>query len=215
MKRLDKGDKQEIIEQISKKCLSIIYAREKKVPVGISNRHIHLSQGDLARLFGRDYSLTPYRYLIGKQFAAKETVKIIGPKGSFDKVRILGPIRTHSQVEVLLSDSYKLGVKVPLRQSGELEDTPGIEVVGPCNKIQLSQGLICAKRHIHMPSQIARILGVKDKESVNVKTVGNRSLIFEKVLIRVRDDFDYELHIDIDEANAANLQNDNLVEIYK
>lgn len=185
-----------------------------KVPVGISNRHVHLSEKDLELLFGTGYQLNMKKDLSQPgQFAAEETVTLIGPKGSLPRVRVLGPIRSQTQVEVTISDCFLLGVKAPVRDSGDLAGTPGITIEGPAGKIDLSQGLIVAQRHLHLQPSEAEKLGLKDKQYIKVQTEGERSVIFEKVLVRVRSDFLMDLHLDTDEANAAGLKNGDLVTI--
>lgn len=133
------------------------------VPVGISNRHIHLSQADLDQLFGAGYQLTPMKELSQPgQFACKETVTICGPKGAIEKVRVLGPVRKETQIEIVAGDCFKLGVKAPAKLSGDLAGTPGITVVGPKGSVQTAQGLIVAQRHIHMAPADAQAYGVQD-----------------------------------------------------
>ncbi len=186
----------------------------KMIPVGISNRHIHVSEEDLFALFGEHYDLTNLKDLSQPgEFAAKETVTIAGPKGQISKVRILGPVRQATQLEISMSDSILLGIPAPIRMSGDLAGTPGIEIIGPQGSVKLNQGVIIAKRHIHMTPEDAKNFGVKDQEVVCVKTSGIRSLIFDQVAIRVSDQFSLEMHLDIDEANAAGLRNGDRVEL--
>ncbi len=186
----------------------------KMIPVGISNRHIHLSEEDLFALFGEQYALTNLKDLSQPgEFAAKETVTIAGPKGQISRVRILGPVRQATQLEISMSDSILLGIPAPIRMSGDLAGTPGIEIIGPQGSIKLNQGVIIAQRHIHMTPKDAETFGVKDQEAVCVKTSGIRSLIFDQVMIRVSDQFSLEMHLDIDEANAAGLRNGDRVEL--
>lgn len=186
------------------------------VPVGVSNRHIHLSQADLEILYGPGYHLTPIKEL-GQpgQFAAKETVTLIGPKGSFENVRILGPVRSNSQVEISLSDSFRLGVKAPIRESGQLENTPGLQLCGPVGTLELSYGAIVALRHIHATPEIAERMGVSDKEIVEVETCGERRCVLGNVLVRVSEQYALEIHLDTDEANACGLKNNDYVLIRK
>lgn len=187
-----------------------------KVPVGISNRHIHLSQPDLETLFGSGYELTIRNDLSQTgQFAADETLTVEGPKSALHRVRILGPTRSETQIEVSRTDSFALGVQPPLRDSGSLDASPGIKLVGPKGEVKLKQGVIIAQRHIHMSEADAQAFGVKDKELVTVKTGGDRGVTFENVLVRVRNDFVLEMHIDTDEANAALLANGQLVEVFR
>jgi len=177
-----------------------------RTPIGISNRHIHLSQSDANTLFGSNYQLTKMKDLSQPgQFAAEETVIIKGPKSEIAKVRVLGPYRKFSQVEILASDNFKLGTNAPLRLSGDLEGSEPIEVIGPNGTLHLNQGLIVAKRHIHMTVADAELFGVTDGQIVKVKTPGERGLVFDNVVIRVDDSFLLDMHIDIDEANAAGL----------
>jgi Propanediol utilization protein len=187
---------------------------KRTVPVGISNKHLHISQKDLEVLFGPGHQLTPTKEL-GQpgQFACAETVEMVGSKGSFGKVRILGPIRPETQVEISLTDAIQLGIKAPIRESGELEETPGLTLVGPAGKIEMERGVIIAARHIHMDPKTAEEYGVKDKDLVTVRVSGQRGLLFEEVLVRVREDFALEMHVDTDEGNAAMLSNSQEVEI--
>lgn len=184
------------------------------VVIGVSNRHVHLSQADLEVLFGKDYVLTKMKDMKQPgQFATNEKVDIVGPKGKFSGVRIIGPVRKETQVEVSITDSFKLGVKPPIRQSGDLQGTPGIKVVGPKGEVDIPRGVIVAARHIHMPQYIADIKGYKDGQVVKVETYGERKIIMHNVVLRVSDKMAKEMHIDVDEANAAGLKNDDLVKI--
>lgn len=175
-----------------------------QVPVGVSNRHVHVSQASLERLFGSGYELQKVRDLSQPgQFAAAEMVTIVGPKRSIENVRILGPARSLTQVEISRSDGFTLGVHPPVRLSGHIEGTPGITIVGPRGEIHINEGLIVAARHIHMTPADAERFGVEDGEVVAVRAETPRPVVFQDVLIRVRDDFALDFHIDIDEANAA------------
>lgn len=186
-----------------------------KVPVGISNRHIHLSQEDLETLFGKGYQLTPVKDLKQTgQFAAEETLTIATKKGVIQNVRVLGPTRSKTQVEISRTDSFALGLRPPVRDSGALEGSEGVTIIGPEGSIKLDEGVIIALRHIHMSPVDAEQFGVQDKDIVTVKVDGERGLVFENVLVRVRDDFVLEFHIDTDEANAAGLANNQEVEVY-
>jgi len=192
----------------------IIGQQIKKISVGISNRHIHLSAREKDILFGAGYMLSYMKSLSQTgQFAARETVTIVGTKGSIENVRILGPERKQTQVEVSRTDMYKLGINAPVRDSGDLEGTPGIIVIGPGGMVSLKEGVICAKRHIHMNHKDASAFNVAERQEVMVKTSGERGTIFSNVLIRVDDSFVLELHLDTDEANAACLGNNDKVEI--
>ena len=154
-----------------------------QIPVGISGRHVHVSRADLDILYGKDYQLQKMKDLSQPgQFACNETVDIVTPKGGFNRVRILGPERKQTQVEVSLTDSVKLGLKPPVRDSGSLDGSPGIKIIGPAGEIDLDSGVIVAYRHIHMTPADAQEFGVKDKEIVKVRCQGERGLIFDQVL---------------------------------
>lgn len=187
----------------------------KFVPIGISARHVHLSQRDIETLFGPGHQLTPIKPLVQPgQFAAKEQVTLVGPKGSIEKVRILGPARGETQVEVALTDAMKLGVKnCPIRMSGKLSGTPGIKLVGPKGELTVSQGVIAAERHLHLSDAQAAAYGVKDGDAVAVKVSGPRPVTLEGVICRVGSAHELEMHIDTDEANACCLSNGDLVEV--
>ena len=187
-----------------------------EVPVGISNRHIHLSEKDLETLFGEGYKLTIRNDLSQTgQYAAEEIVTIEGPKSSMKNIRILGPTRKETQLEISRTDSFALGVKPPVRDSGFLDGSPGITLIGPKGQVTLDKGVIIAQRHIHMSDADAESFGVKDKELVSVRVGGERGVVFENVLVRVRHDFVLEMHIDTDEANAAMLGNSQMVEVFR
>ncbi|PLV57360.1 phosphate propanoyltransferase [Thermotoga sp. SG1] len=189
--------------------------KEPGIIVGVSNRHVHLSREDLETLFGKGYELTPVKELRQPgQYAAKETVTIVGPKGAIENVRVLGPVRKETQVEISRTDAFRLGVRPPVRDSGDLEGTPGIVIIGPNGILVKEKGVIIAKRHIHMHPKDAEHYGVKDKDIVKVIVEnGDRRLIFDDVLIRVREDFALEFHVDTDEANAAMLNTGDFVYI--
>jgi len=188
----------------------------RQVPVGISNRHIHLSKEHLTQLFGEGYELKELKPLSQPgQFAAEEMVTIVGPKGEIPKVRILGPVRKETQIEISRTDSFVLGIKPPVRDSGDIEGTPGLIVKGPKGEIELEKGVIIASRHIHFHPDDAARFKVKDGERVKVKTFGDRSVIFEQVLVRVHPNYALDCHLDVDEGNAAGLNNGDMVEILK
>ena len=176
------------------------------VPIGVSNHHVHLSQTDFHKLF-HNQEMTVFKHL--KQhadFASNETVDIIGPKGEIDHVRVLGPYRKHSQVEIARSENFQLGVDAPVRLSGNLDNTPTVKLRSANAEIEVS-GVIVAKRHIHMSLDDAKRLGVKlgDTLRVEIDGEGERKTIFDDVVARPREDFILEMHIDTDEANAANV----------
>jgi len=177
---------------------------EKPIPIGVSNRHVHLSKEDLEVLFGQGYELNRVKELSQPgQYACAETVILAGPKGCIEQVRILGPVRSQTQVEVLRSDSFRLGVNAFVRESGSLNGTEGITLIGPKGSVQLTEGVIAAQRHIHMTPEDAICYGVTDGQLVALKIGGLRGLVFDQVLIRVSRSFSLECHIDMDEANAA------------
>ncbi|KAF2955377.1 phosphate propanoyltransferase [Marinitoga sp. 38H-ov] len=189
--------------------------KEPGIVVGVSNRHVHLSKEDLEILFGKDYKLHPMKDLKQPgQYAAEEVVTLVGPKGSIERVRVLGPVRKETQIEISQSDAFKLGVKAPVRDSGDLDGTPGIKIIGPKGEVETKKGLILAKRHIHMLPEDAEIYGVKDKDLVYVIVEsGDRKLIFGDVLVRVSPKYSLEFHVDTDEANAALIKTGDIVKI--
>ena len=179
----------------------------KGIPVAISARHIHLTQEAVEILFGEGHQLTPLKELSQpRQFACEERLTIIGPKRSISKVRILGPVRGKCQIEVSRTDEYTLGIDAPVRASGDVANSPGITLEGPNGKLTLEQGVICAQRHIHMTPEDAEYFGVKHKDNVEVAMdTDGRDLIFGDVLVRVSEKYALEMHIDTDEANAAEI----------
>ena len=186
------------------------------VPVGVSARHIHLTQEHVEALFGPGYQLTKKKELMGGQFASNETVTIVGLKlRAIENVRILGPVRSKSQVEVSATDAIKLGVKAPIRESGNVAGSAPIAVVGPKGAIYLNEGCIIAIRHIHMPPKDAMAAGVHDGDVVSVQAENERGTVFNHVQIRVDDSFTLEMHIDTDEANAAKIATGQTVRIIK
>lgn len=176
------------------------------IPIGISARHVHLCQEHLDLLFGEGYELTPRNELYQPgQFAAEETVTLVTTKRVLQGVRILFPLRSETQVEIARSDAIYLGVDPPVRDSGELEGTPGILLLGPKGAVQLERGVIVAARHIHMHTSDAQRYGLKDGDRVCVDLSGHRSLIFRNVKVRVSPNYRLQMHLDTDEANAADV----------
>ncbi|MFZ7120407.1 MAG: phosphate propanoyltransferase [Eubacteriaceae bacterium] len=187
---------------------------QKLVPIAMSNRHIHLSQEDLEMLFGTSYELTHFKDLSQPgQFACEEKVDIIGSKGALKGVRILGPVRNKTQIEISVSDGFVLGVKAPIRDSGHLDDSPGVKIVGPNGEVILKNGVVVAARHIHMNFEEASKYSLKDKEIVSVLVKGKRGLVFNNVLVRTNENYSLEMHVDVEEGNAAGVKNGQLVEI--
>lgn len=188
--------------------------QELGISVGISNRHIHLCQEDVEALFGSGYQLTMKKWLKQPgQYATAETVTIVGPKGSLANVRVLGPTREKSQLEISKTDSFALGVKAPINESGDLTHAGAVCVLGPKGMMTLKQNVIVAKRHIHMSPMDAAKFNVVNKQLVAIKTSGEREMIFMDTVIRVDDNFRLECHLDTDEANAASLKNGSKVTI--
>lgn len=184
-----------IVDELKKKLF---------IEVEASGRHVHLSKKDLNTLFGEGYQLTKAKDLSQPgQFACNERVTISGPKGAIKNVIILGPERKDTQVEVSLTDALALGIKPPIRLSGDVEDSPGVVIINGDRKVEINQGIIVAKRHIHMLPEDAQRLGVEDKEVVKIKVFGLRPLIFDDVVVRVNKNFRTFVHIDYDEANAC------------
>ncbi|MGV8121852.1 MAG: phosphate propanoyltransferase [Candidatus Xenobiia bacterium LiM19] len=177
------------------------------VPISISARHLHLTREHVDLLFGPGHRLTEKAPLSQPgQFACEETLTITGPKNQIPHVRILGPERKESQVEISKTDGFTLGIKAPVRASGELDGTPGITLTGPAGELEIPRGVIEAQRHVHMSPEDAEHFGVKDKDWVMVRVGGSRGIIFDDVLVRVSRDYRLDMHIDTDEANAADIQ---------
>ena len=178
---------------------------KKTVLVEISARHVHVTEADLAVLFGKDHKLTPKKDLSQPgQFACEERVTVVGPKRELAGVSILGPCRSHTQVELSLTDARSIGVKAPIRESGDLDGSAGCRLVGPCGEVEVTQGVIAAKRHIHFAPEDAEKYGITDKQVVSVKIqTEDRALVFDDVVARVNPNYKLAMHLDTDEANAA------------
>ena len=208
-----------VIEEIVINTVKKLMAEKdapNRVPLGVSNKHLHLTQEHVEILFGKGHQLTNMKDVKQPgQFACEECVKIIGPKGEVPKVRVLGPARNETQIELSMTDARTLGVNVPIRESGKLEGTPGLILEGPCGRVELDHGAIAALRHIHMTPDIAEQLGLKDGDCVGVESSGLRPTLFRDVLVRVSPKYAYEMHIDTDEANAAGLKNNDILKIVK
>ena len=176
-----------------------------KVLVETSARHVHLSRADLDVLFGKGYELTVKKDLSQPgQYACEERVTVVGPKKAIERVGILGPVRPASQVEVSFTDARTLGISAPVRESGDIAGTPGCKLVGPCGEVEIANGVIVAKRHIHFTPAEAEAAGVKDKEIVSVKVESEgRTTVFGDVVVRVNPNFSAAMHIDTDESNAS------------
>ena len=188
-----------------------------EVPVGVSNRHIHLNKQDMETLFGVGYELTPFKDLSQPgQYACKETLTLIGPAmRPIENVRVLGPLRSQSQVEISVTDSYVLKVKPPVRESGKIAGSAGITIVGPKGVVELKEGCIIANRHIHMSLEDGKRFGVNDGDTVTVDVEGKRRTRWYDVQVRVHKDFRLEMHVDTDDANATGIGNGFKVKIVK
>nr|UWI50804.1 ethanolamine utilization phosphate acetyltransferase EutD [Clostridioides difficile] len=207
------------MENLLNEIVQEVVSRVKKevfIEVEASGRHVHLSEEDVEKLFGKGYTLTKLKDLSQPgQYACKERVTIIGPKGTLKNVVVLGPCRKETQVEISLTDGSTLGLKPPIKQSGDLEDTLGIKIVTEKGEIELQKGLMVAKRHIHMSIEDAKKFNVVDNEIVEVKVFGKRPLIFDDVVVRVSDKFKTYMHIDYDEANACAYSKVSIAKIIK
>ncbi len=185
-----------------------------KAEVGLSNKHLHLSKEDVETLFGKGHILTPTKDLKQPgQFASDEKVDIVGPKGTLKGIRVLGPTRPETQIELSMTDARTIGIAAPVRESGKLEGTPGVKLIGPKGEIEIDHGTIIALRHIHLSPAQALEAGVKDKDVVSIRFGGDRGLIFDNVLVRSGDAHEREIHLDTDEGNAAGLKNGDVGEI--
>ncbi len=207
----------EIVNRVMKECGGEAGGNNDTVPVGVSNRHIHLSSEHLEILFGKGYQLTPLKDLSQPgQFACKEQLTIIGPSlRSIEGVRVLGPVRSSSQVEISRTDSFVLKVKPPVRESGDIAGSAPITIIGPKGTVTLKEGCIIANRHIHMSEEEGKAFGLKDGDSVTVEVNGERRTTFYDVQVRVNKAFRLEMHIDTDDANAAGIGNGAKVKIIK
>ncbi|MEK5430775.1 phosphate propanoyltransferase [Lysinibacillus sp. FSL R7-0073] len=203
---------EEVLQQVLKNQSSPPH--DGKIPIGVSARHVHLAQAEVEQLFGENYQLTPkFELSQPGQFAAEETVVIAGQKGSIERVRILGPARSLSQVEVSWTDAMKLGIKPPLRISGDIQGSSPVTLIGPKGSAVLNEGLIIAQAHIHMSPEDSAKFNVVDGQSVQIKVEGIRPIILSNVVIRVSERYRLEMHIDTDEANAGLIQQGTLAEI--
>lgn len=199
----------EALRTLSCSYLTHVLETQKQQPflVEVSAHHIHLKQEHVETLFGKGHQLTKHSDLSQPgQYACKEQLTIIGPKGSIERVRVLGPTRKITQVEIAMTEQFKLGVHPPIRESGDIVDTPGCTLEGTAGSVKLDRGVICALRHIHMTPGDALRYGVRDKSVVRVRLAGDRELVFGDVLVRVDPNFSLAMHIDTDEANAAHIQ---------
>ena len=183
-----------------------------EIPVGISARHIHLCEEHLQVLFGEGAELHPIKTLMGGQYAADERVTVVGENGrQIEAVRVLGPLRQDTQVEISKTDAMFLKLQVPLRDSGDIVGTPGVTLIGPKGQVTLTQGCIVAKRHVHMSKEDAKAFGIQDKDVISLNFEGERKGTLHNVLVRVDESYTLELHIDTDEANALDVKPNQFV----
>jgi putative phosphotransacetylase len=206
--RMEENMQEQLVQEIAKIVIEQLGSTdvinpEFAVPIGISARHVHLCREHIDSLFGKDFQLNKKKDLMGGQYAAQECVTLVGTKlRAIENVRILGPERKASQVEVAKTDSIRLGIKAPIRESGNIKGSAPIAIVGPLGVVYLNEGCIVAKRHIHMSPEDANKYEVVDGQTVKVKIDNGRGGIFEGVQIRVDKTFTLEMHIDTDEANG-------------
>lgn len=205
-----------IVEQAVRAAVAQVQNDHGQIKIGVSQRHIHLSREDLDTLFGKGYELTKKKTLMGREYAAEECVTLVGPSlKSIEKVRVLGPVRAKTQVEISRTDTFILKVSPPVRPSGQVEGSEKLVIVGPKGSVYLKEGVIIANRHIHLTPQYAKQHNIKDGDYVDVLVESIKPTRFYDVQVRVRDDFNVEMHIDTDDANSAGLRNGDIVKIIK
>jgi putative phosphotransacetylase len=189
---------------------------DKKIKIEVSARHIHLKREDFEKLFGEGAELTVVKELSQPgMFAANETVKIKNDFFEIDKVRVVGPLRPYTQIELSKTEARNFKIDPPIRRSGDIKNTPGMTIIGPKGQVEIEDGVIIAKRHIHMTPKDAEEISVKDGDLLKVQTVGDRGLIFENVVARVDEIYSWAMHIDTDEGNAAGIDKCGEGEIIK
>lgn len=204
------------IKLIQDTIKEVVSEMKGEIKVGVSQRHVHLSREDLDTLFGKGFELTVSKYLMGREFASEQFVTLVGPSlKSIEKVRVLGPVRKNTQVEISRTDTFTLKVSPPVRPSGNIEGSERLVLVGPKGSVYLKEGVIIANRHIHLTPGYAAAHGIADNDYVDVEVEGIKPTRFYDVQVRVRDDFNVEMHIDTDDANSAGLKNGAKVRIIK
>ncbi|MBQ3553699.1 MAG: phosphate propanoyltransferase [Clostridia bacterium] len=209
-------DTSSIAEAVKKAIHAYEQIESDQIKIGVSQRHVHLSREDLDTLFGKGYELTKKKTLMGREFASEEVVTLVGPSlKAIENVRVLGPVRDNTQVEISRTDTFILKVSPPVRPSGKVEGSERLVLVGPKGSVYLKQGVIIANRHIHLTPEYAARHDIKDNDYVDVLVEGIKPTKFYDVQVRVRDDFNVEMHIDTDDANSAGLKNGALVTILK
>lgn len=208
---------EKIIAEAVKKAMEQLSSENKnQIKIGVSARHIHLSREDLDILFGKGFELTKKKTLMGREFASDQVVTLVGPSlRAIENVRVLGPVRKNTQVEISRTDTFVLKVSPPVRPSGEIAGSEKVVVVGPKGSVYLKEGVIIANRHIHLTPEYAKEHGIADGDYVDVLVESVKPTKFFDVQVRVRDDFNVEMHIDTDDANSAGLKNGDLVTIIK
>lgn len=215
----EKLNTEEIVKYVTKLVIDEIQnmeSKEKTIPVGISARHVHLSKNDVETLFGRGQNLSFFKALSQPgQFAANETVELVGPKGTIKKVRVLGPERSQSQVEVANSDLRTLGVNAPVRNSGDLHNTPGLVLRGPKGEVKLLEGVIVPERHVHMSIEDAARFQLEDGDLIKVFVQGPKGGTLEQIKVRVKASYALDLHIDTDDSNAFGLTQGQMLRFEK
>ena len=212
---------EKVIAEAVKKAVEQMQAQEaagddNDIKIGISARHVHLSREDLDTLFGKGFELTKKKTLMGREFASDQLVTLVGPSlRAIEGVRVLGPVRKDTQVEISRTDTFVLKVSPPVRPSGDIKGSEKLVLVGPKGSVYLKEGVIIANRHIHLTPEYAQKNGIKDGDYVDVLVDSIKPTKFFDVQVRVRDDFNVEMHIDTDDANSAGLKNGDLVTIIK
>ena len=204
------------IKLIQDTIKGVVSELKGEIKVGVSQRHVHLSREDLDILFGKGFELTVSKYLMGREYASEQFVTLVGPSlKSIEKVRVLGPVRKNTQVEISRTDTFTLKVSPPVRPSGNIAGSERLVLVGPKGSVYLKEGVIIANRHIHLTPEYAAAHGIADNDYVDVEVEGIKPTRFYDVQVRVRDDFNVEMHIDTDDANSAGLKNGAKVRIIK
>lgn len=207
-------DTDSVAKVVQKAIDDYIKLESDQIKIGVSQRHVHLSRKDLDTLFGEGYELTKKKMLMGREFASNEVVTLVGPSlKSIENVRVLGPVRKNTQVEISRTDTFVLKVSPPVRPSGQIEGSERIVLVGPKGSVYLKEGVIIANRHIHLTPEYAQRHGIADNDYIDVMVEGVKPTKFYDVQVRIRDDFNVEMHIDTDDANSAGLKNGALVTI--
>lgn len=205
---------EQLVSLVTQAVQARLRLQNRQVPVGVSMRHIHLSRREVDALFGRTYQLTPLRPLSQPgQFACQECLDVIGPKGVLHKVRILGPERSAAQVELAQTDCRAIGIQAPVRPSGRVEGTPGVLLQGPRGVLSLPQGVIIADRHLHMSNAQAAAFGLAGGDTVRIRIDGGKPGVLDGVLVRAGDQYQLDLHLDTDDANAFQLKQGQLVTV--